>query len=147
MLSRKTKYGIKALTYICKHQSDAPISIAQIAENENIPLKFLEAILLTLKKAGILSAKKGKGGGYYLRRAPEEIHMSEIIRLLNGPIAMFPCVSLNFYEKCDDCPDEELCGVNRLMLEVRDHTLKVLQGKTLQQLVNESVHKAQSQPQ
>lgn len=138
MLSKKTKYGIKALTYICGHESDGPIPISTISEAENISHKFLETILLTLKKGGIVSSKKGKGGGYYLLKDPNEIFMSDIIRLLSGPIAMVPCVSLNFYEKCDDCPDEETCGINRLMLEVRDSTLKVLKQKSLAQLTKES---------
>ncbi len=140
MLSKKTKYGIKALTYICNHDDDAPISIAVIAKEENIPHKFLESILLTLKKGGILAAKKGKGGGYYLLKDANQILMTDVFRLLNGPIAMIPCVSLNFYESCDDCPDEEACRVNRLMLEVRDSTLKVLKEKTLAQLTQDSSH-------
>lgn len=134
MLSRKTKYGIKALTYIYQKKESTPVPTSSIAEHENIPRKFLEAILVDLKKGGILSSKKGKHGGYYFIKDPEIIYMSEIIRLLNGPIAMVPCVSLNFYEKCDDCPFEEGCGVNRLMLEVRDSALKVLEEKTLAQL-------------
>lgn len=138
MLSKKTKYGIKALTYICGHVSQGPIPIATIAEAENISHKFLETILLILKKGGVLASKKGKGGGYYLRKDPNEVFMSDIIRLLSGPIAMIPCVSLNYYEKCDDCPDEQTCGINRLMLEVRDSTLKVLKGKSLAQLTMES---------
>ena len=138
MLSKKTKYGIKALTYICRHQNAGPIPIGVIAEAENISHKFLETILLILKKGGILASKKGKGGGYYLLKAPHTVFMSEIIRLLSGPIAMIPCVSLNFYEKCEDCPDEETCGINRLMLEVRDSTLQVLKKKSLAQLTQES---------
>lgn len=123
---------------MCRHRDLGPIPIAKIAEAENISHKFLETILLLLRKGGILSSKKGKGGGYYLRKDPEEIWMSDVIRLLSGPIAMVPCVSLNYYEKCDDCPDEETCGTNRLMLEVRDSTLKVLKGKSLAQLTMES---------
>lgn len=138
MLSKKTKYGIKALTYICRHQNAGPIPIGVIAEAENISHKFLETILLILKKGGILASKKGKGGGYYLLKDPHTVFMSEIIRLLSGPIAMIPCVSLNFYEKCEDCPDEETCGINRLMLEVRDSTLQVLKKKSLAQLTQES---------
>jgi len=138
VLTKKTKYGIKALTYICGHESDGPIPIATIAEAENISHKFLETILLTLRKGGILASKKGKGGGYYLLKKPEQVFMSDIIRLLGGPIAMVPCVSLNFYEKCDDCPDEDTCGMNRLMLEVRDSTLNVLKKKSLAQLTLES---------
>lgn len=138
MLSKKTKYGIKALTYICKKQNQSPIAIGEIAKAENIPHKFLEAILLTLKKGRIVSAKKGKNGGYYLLKDAREIFMSEVIRLLNGPIAMIPCVSLNFYEKCEDCPFEEGCSVNQLMLEVRDSALKILERKSLYQLAVET---------
>lgn len=137
MLSKKTKYGIKAMTYICRHTENTPIPIARISSEENISHKFLESILLTLRKGGLLGAKKGKHGGYYLLKDPATIFMSDIFRLLNGPIAMIPCVSLNFYEKCDDCPDEETCRVNRLMLEVRDNTLKILEKKSLAQLVHE----------
>jgi len=131
MLSKKTKYGLKALTYIAKKQCEDPVSISEIAREENISQKYLESILLSLKKAGILSSKKGKAGGYYLLKTPEEIPMSKIIRTLEGPIAMLPCVSLNFYEKCDDCPDEKTCSVHKLMIQVRDSTLKILEHTTL----------------
>ena len=135
MLSKKTKYGLKALTYMARHQDEFPVQIATIAESENISHKFLESILLTLKKAGILGAKKGKGGGYYLFKQPSEIQMTDVIRVLEGPIAMLPCVSLNYYEKCDDCPDENTCSINKLMVQVRDNTLKVLRNNTLSDLV------------
>ncbi len=131
MLSKKTKYGLKALTYIAKKQCTTPVSISEIAKNENISQKYLESILLSLKKAGILSSKKGKTGGYYLLKVPQEISMSKIIRTLEGPIAMLPCVSLNFYEKCDDCPDENKCSAHKLMIQVRDSTLKILENTTL----------------
>ena len=136
MLSKKTKYGIKALTYIARSKNEKPVQVALISESENISHKFLESILLSLKKAGVLGAKKGKGGGYYLLNNPADIMMSDIIRILEGPIAMVPCVSLNFYEKCDDCPTEEQCTVHQLMLEVRDSTLKVLKNKSLSQLMD-----------
>lgn len=139
MLSKKTKYGIKALTYLCRQKDGHPVPIAEISHHENIPRKFLEAILLELKTAGILSAKKGKSGGYFLTENPEDIYMSSILRLLNGPIAMIPCVSLNYYKKCDDCPDEEACGVNRLMLQVRDSALKVLEKRTLKDVVDDTL--------
>lgn len=139
MLSKKTKYGIKALLYICKHATDGPITIATIAEAEHIPHKFLEAILLTLRKNGFLASKKGKDGGYYLRKDPKTIFMTDIFRILNGPIAMIPCASLNYYESCDDCPNEETCVINKLMLEIRDNTLSILKGKSLHQLMEESV--------
>ncbi|MEL4306485.1 RrF2 family transcriptional regulator [Joostella sp. CR20] len=134
MLSKKTKYGLKALTYMAKKESKSPVLISEIAEQENISKKFLEIILLQLKNSGFLGSKKGKGGGYYLIREPEKITVASLIRVLEGPIAMLPCVSLNFYEKCDDCKNEEECSLSRLMIEVRDSTLKVLENKTLADL-------------
>ncbi len=131
MLSKKTKYGLKALTYIARKDCTNPVLISEIAKSENISQKFLESILLSLKKTGFLGSKKGKGGGYYLIKKPEDISMASVIRVLEGPIAMLPCVSLNFYEKCDDCPDEDACTVHQLMIEVRDNTLRVLEHKTL----------------
>lgn len=132
MLSKKTKYGLKALSYLARQEQQVPILISDISESENISKKFLESILLTLKKSGILDSKKGKGGGYYLLKHPSEIKISTIIRLLEGPIAMLPCVSLNYYQKCDDCKSEERCSLNILMAEVRDSTLKILENKTLE---------------
>lgn len=134
MLSKKTKYGLKALTYIVRNASDVPVQVGAIAKGEQIPQKFLESILLTLRKAGILGSKKGKYGGYYLRKQPSEILMTEVMRVLEGPIAMVPCVSLNFYEKCDDCPDEVSCSVHKLMIQVRDSTLNVFKNTTLADL-------------
>mgnify|MGYP000445181441 CR=1 FL=1 len=131
MLSKKTKYGLKALTFIARQEDNSPVQIATIAKSENISHKFLESILLTLKKGGTLASKKGKGGGYYLMKAPENILMTDVIRILEGPIAMVPCVSLNYYEKCDDCVDEMSCSVHILMIQVRDSTLKVLENKSL----------------
>lgn len=135
MLSRKTKYGLKALTYIARNKVKETVLIQEIAEAENISHKFLESILLTLRKAGYLGSKKGKGGGYYLIKDPGDIKMADIIRILEGPIALLPCVSLNFYERCDDCPDETACSLHVLMEEVRDSTLNVLENKTLSDLV------------
>lgn len=131
MLSKKTKYGIKALTYIARQPSKKPVQTAEIAESENISHKFLESILVQLRKAGFLGAKKGKGGGYYLIKDPADIPMTTVIRILEGPIAMVPCVSLNYYEKCNDCKDEVTCSVHQLMIQVRDSTLKVLGNNTL----------------
>ena len=135
MLSKKTKYGIKALTYLARQKENQPTQIGVIAEHENISQKFLESILLTLRKNGFLGSKKGKGGGYYLRKDPQEIKMSAVMRILEGPIAMVPCVSLNFYEKCDDCPDETVCAVHKLMIQVRDNTLSIFNNKSLADLI------------
>ncbi|WP_139959943.1 RrF2 family transcriptional regulator [Flavicella sediminum] len=134
MISKKTKYGIKALTFLANREENCPVQISEISKAENISHKFLESILLTLRKAGLLSSKKGKGGGYYLLKEAQEIKMTEVIRVLEGPIAMVPCVSLNFYEKCDDCPDEKACSVNKLMIQVRDSTLEVFRNTTLADL-------------
>ena len=135
MLSRKTKYGIKALTYLARSEDKSPVQIAVISDAENISQKFLESILLTLRKAGFLGSKKGKGGGYYLIKEPREITMAAVIRILEGPIALLPCVSLNFYERCDDCTDEDGCNLHSLMIEVRDSTLAVLEHKTLEDII------------
>jgi len=135
MLSKKTKYGLKALTYLAGMPENDPVLISEIARAEHISQKFLESILLTLRKNGFLASKKGKGGGYYLIKSPDEIQVSSIIRILEGPIAMLPCVSLNYYEKCDDCIDETTCSLNRMMVEVRDSTLAILENKTLADLI------------
>ena len=134
MLSKKTKYGIKALAFIASREDKRPVQTSEIAKSENISLKFLESILLSLRKSGFLGSKKGKGGGYYLQQEPEKIKMTAVVRVLEGPIAMVPCVSLNYYEKCADCPDEATCSVHALMIQVRDSTLDVLGGNTLYDL-------------
>jgi Rrf2 family protein len=134
MISKKTKYGIKALTYLAKQEDRVPVSIATISKSENISLKFLESILLTLRKNGFLGSKKGKGGGYYLLKEPEDIQMTSVMRVLEGPIAMVSCVSLNFYEKCADCPHENACAVHNLMIQVRDSTLQIFRNTTLAHL-------------
>ncbi len=137
MLSKKTKYGIKALTYIARQKSaDKPVQIGEIAKSENISQKYLESIMLILKKAGFLSSRKGKGGGYYLRREASDIKMVEVMRTLEGPVSMVPCVSLNYYERCTDCPEEEECAVYSLMIQVRDNTLKVLNNNSLADIIN-----------
>jgi len=87
-----------------------------------------------LRKAGFLGSKKGKGGGYYLLKKPSEIPMTDVIRILEGPIAMLPCVSLNYYERCEDCPDEKTCGVHKLMIQVRDSTLNIFKNNTLEDI-------------
>ncbi|PID68947.1 MAG: transcriptional regulator [Flavobacteriales bacterium] len=134
MISNKTKYGLKALSYLVKNPDSQPITIQEIAEKECISQKFLESILLSLRKNGILGSKKGKGGGYYLLQKPKEVNLAKIMRILEGPIAMVHCVSLNYYEKCEDCPDEKSCAVNRLMIDVRDSSLKIYRNRTLEDL-------------
>ena len=112
------------------------MQISEIARQENISQKFLESILLSLRKTGFLGSKKGKGGGYYLIKNPDEVLMTDVMRVLEGPISMVPCVSLNFYEKCADCPDEGSCSVHKLMLMVRDANLEVYRNNTLADLIS-----------
>jgi Rrf2 family protein len=135
MLSKKTQYGLKALGYLAEKYGEGPVLIAEIAEAKKIPLKFLESILLLLKQNEILISKKGKGGGYCLLTAPKNISIAKAIRIIDGPIALLSCVSINFYEKCVDC-DEQNCGLKRTMAVVRDATLKVLEKKNLMDLVD-----------
>lgn len=130
MLSMKTQYAFKALMYLAQKNTSSPVLIAEIADKKNIPLKFLENILLELKKAGVLDSKKGKGGGYFFNENPSKIKLARVMRLIDGPIALLPCVSLNFYQKCKNC-DERNCGLSDVMKEVRDATLTILENKTV----------------
>ncbi len=137
MLSHKAQYAFRALTLLVDKYQKGPILITEIADAKNIPIKFLERILLELKNAGVLESKKGKGGGYSLRDDPSTTSIAKVIRTVDGPIAMLPCVSLYFYEKCKNC-DEMNCGLHDIMLSVRDATLQIVENKTLQDLVTGS---------
>ncbi len=133
MLSKKTQYAFRALTVLVEKYDKGPVLIADISRKKKIPLKFLENILLELKKGGILESKKGKGGGYYIKQHPSKTHIAAIIRIVDGPISMLPCVSLYFYQRCKNC-NEKNCGIHNIMENVRDATLKILEYKTLQDL-------------
>jgi len=134
MLSKKCQYAIHALIYLAENQDRETLLIQEISDGKNIPKKFLEAILLELKKAGMLSSKKGKGGGYYLLQPPDKIKVLDVVRLFDGAVAMLPCVSLNFYESCGFCENEKKCTINLLFKQVRDATLKILSGNTIADL-------------
>ena len=136
MISKKTKYAINALVYLAKRKNEGPILISEIAEQENIPRKFLEAILLDLKNAGVLASKKGKGGGYYLLKSTNEVNMADVMRLFDGPIALLPCVTHKYYQKCDECNDEETCGIRLAFLEVRNQTVELLKKATLEEIIS-----------
>lgn len=136
MISKKTQYGLKALGYLAGLYGKGPILISEIADQKKIPVKFLENILLQLKQNGILESKKGKGGGYMLVSNPKKITLASVYRIIEGPIAMLPCVSLNFYQKCKDC-NEKHCGLNRVMIMTRDATLKILEKRTVYDLIDE----------
>jgi Rrf2 family protein len=134
MLSKKAKYGLKAMAILAKEYGNGPLLIGEIAKRERIPSKFLELILLELKKKGFLQSKKGKGGGYYLSKLPESISVGALIRALDGPLALLPCVSQMAYERCAECPDEETCGIRIVFKEVRESTVSILERTTLAQM-------------
>jgi Rrf2 family protein len=131
MLTRKSKYGLKALLVLAEEADQGPVLISELADRQRLPKKFLEAILLELKRAGLLHSKKGKGGGYVLGRKPTEITVGQVIRVLEGPLALTPCVSQTAYRRCDECLDEQACGVRLAMKEVRDATAQILDNTTL----------------
>jgi Rrf2 family protein len=134
MLSKKSKYGLKAMLVLAEESGRGPVLISELADRQRLPRKFLEAILLELKRQGILESKKGKGGGYFLRHAPSEITLGRVIRVLEGPLALTPCVSQTAYMKCEECVDEETCGIRLAMKEVRDATAHILDNTTLEAL-------------
>lgn len=139
MLSKKTKYAFHALTYLGKQEERTPVLISEVAEKTGVPKKFLESILLDLRKAGVLNSKMGKGGGYYLLKKAEDVLLADIIRMFNGLIALLPCASLNYYEPCDECTSEKACGLNKMLVEVRDETLKILENKSLLDIIQAEV--------
>lgn len=134
MLSSKAKYGLKAMVYLTRYGAEGPVLIADIAESESIPKKFLDAILLELKNRGFLSSKKGKGGGYTLAKSPEKIMVGDIVRVLDGPLAPVPCVSRTAYRRCEDCHDEVTCAIRAVMGEVRDAIAGILDNTTLAEM-------------
>ena len=131
MLSSKAKYGLNALVHLSKKYNRGPVLITDIAEEEQIPKKFLEAILLDLKNHGILESKKGKGGGYQLARHPSEIKLGYVVRILDGPLAPVSCVSQTAYARCKECKDEHYCGIRLVMKDVREAIANILDKTTL----------------
>jgi Rrf2 family protein len=131
MLSKRTKYALKAMIALADSHEGGPVLIADLAEREGIPKKFLELILLDLKNAGIVQSKKGKGGGYSLRRTPQEVKMGQIVRLFEGPLALLPCVSQTAYVQCSECRNESRCGLRLVMKDVRDATAEILDNTSL----------------
>jgi Rrf2 family protein len=136
MLSKKTRYAIKALVAMGKNFGKKPMSISHIAEEEHIPKKFLEQILLDLRNAGLLYSKKGAGGGYSLIKDPKEIVLAQVLRITGGPIALLPCVSLNFYQRCEECIDEGTCGIRDVFVEVRNASLKILTETSIADVID-----------
>lgn len=131
MLTQKSKYGLRALLVLAKEYGQGPVLISDIAHREALPQKFLELILLELRNHGILGSKKGKGGGYFLARRPELVHLGEVLRVLEGPLAPLPCVSKTAYVRCAECRDERTCGIRMIMKDVRDATARILDQTSL----------------
>src|SRR3984885_16094169 len=131
MISQKARYALRALLYLAVHNDEGPVQISEIAESEKIPRKFLEAILLELKKPGIVRSHRGRQGGYSLGRAAKDISFADVLRVTDGPLALSPCVSVMAYRKCDDCFDEAICGIRKALLAARDATAEVLEARSL----------------
>lgn len=131
MISKKCKYAIKAILYLAKEKDrDKPIFSTEIAAQEKIPQKFLETILRELRNYQIVQSSRGKTGGYRLLKAPNKIRLTDLIRLIDGPIALLPCVSLNYYSPCPEC-DENNCTLKPVFEQVRDQTLAILEKTTV----------------
>ncbi len=134
-LSKKTRYAMIALIKLAKEYGKGPVLISEIAESEQLPQRFLENILLELKKMGILGSRLGKTGGYFLIRKPNEVSLDEIVRHFEGSIAMLYCISEKSYQPCEFCKREDDCKIRLVFKEIRDNTLGVLSKTTLDQLV------------
>ena len=132
MLTQKTRYALRALLYLIEEGHGGAIQLQQIADTQKIPRKFLELIMLDLKALGIVRSVRGPKGGYRLARHPRGISFGEVVRGLEGPIALVPCASINFYKRCNDCHDEATCAIRRLFIQVRDRSLDLLNSVTLE---------------
>ncbi len=136
MLTQKTRYSMLAMIKLAKEFGNKTLMINEIAESEKIPKRFLEAILLELKKNGYLGSKLGKKGGYYLLKKPEDVNLLEIIRLFEGSIAMLPCTSEKFYQPCEHCKDEINCNIRHTFKDIREYTFKKLENTSLATLIS-----------
>ena len=136
MISKKTKYALKALDILAdEYSSGWPVLIQELAQRGKAPKKFLELILLELKNNGILQSKMGKGGGYFLAKNPGAINLGSVLRILEGPLAPLPCLSKTAYRKCDECVDENTCSVRMVMKNVYEAQLQILEHTTLQDMI------------
>ena len=131
MISQKAKYALRALVVLARADAEKALFISDIAEEQNIPKKFLEQILLDLKYQGIVMSRRGKMGGYLLLKPAEEITFGEVLRLIDGPIAPLPCLSKIAYRRCDDCENESTCEIRHVFNEVANATRAVLDKTTI----------------
>ena len=139
MISHKAKYALRALVALARAPAGESLAISEIARSQRIPKKFLEQILLDLKNRGLLTSRRGKGGGYTLRRPASDISYGEVLRLIDGPVAPLPCLSVTAYRRCADCADEHRCETRRVFAEVAAQTRKVLDSTTIADAVAEPV--------
>jgi Rrf2 family protein len=130
-LSKRTQYSLRALYALAREYGHGPVLVSHLSEQELIPKKFLEQILLSLKGLGLVTSKRGKGGGYMLMHPPDQITLASVIRMIDGPLAPLPCASETRFRKCDECEDVETCGTRMVMKEVRDATARILERTTL----------------
>jgi len=137
-MSMKCKYAIKALIQLGAHYDKGYVLTSTISKEENIPKKFLEQILLELKHAGFVGSKQGYGGGYYLKTKPKDISVADIYRLFDGAIALVPCVSLNFYERCEDCTSEKTCLMRDEFIKIREGARVIMSKTTIQSFLNQA---------
>lgn len=137
MISQKAKYALRALTALARAPASTPVLIAEIAEKQNIPKKFLEQILLDMKHRGLVISKRGKEGGYLLLRPAKDITFGEVLRMIDGPIAPLPCLSQTAYRKCDDCLSEAECEIRHVFARVADATREVLFSATIADALEE----------
>ena len=134
MLTQRSRYALRALIFIARSGSIAPVPISMIVADQKLPRKFLEIILLDLKNGGLVDSFRGKAGGYRLAKPATQINFGDIIRLIEGPLALVPCVSVSAYQRCDDCFEESTCVIRKVMLTVRDNTAAILDHTTLADL-------------
>jgi Rrf2 family protein len=133
MLNQKTRYALRSLLHLVEAGEGAPVQLAAIASSQRIPPKYLELIMLDLKKAGLLTSSRGPRGGYRLARPADAISFGEVVRAMEGPIALVPCASVNFYARCGDCHDEATCAIRRAFAILRDQSAELLEGISLAQ--------------
>jgi len=135
LLSQKARYALHALIVLATHDGREPMQIADVAAEARVPRKFLEQILVDLKRRGIVRSQRGRSGGYFIGKAPKDISFADVIRTIDGPLALAPCVSVTAYHKCEDCVDEATCSIRKVLLAARDATAEVLESRNLAQAV------------
>ncbi|MGN6103407.1 MAG: RrF2 family transcriptional regulator [Devosia sp.] len=131
MISQRAKYALRALLVLAEAPPGEPLMISEISKRQAIPKKFLEQILLELKRAGLVESRRGRLGGYALARPAEKITFGEVVRLLDGPVALLPCLSRIAYRRCSDCADEANCEIRRVFARVAEATREVLDSTSV----------------